>query len=59
MTISKEFYKKNKIHLNKAEWPYPPNLITFRLGDLLRCKCHSKAKEIIKIFNEIERVSKA
>lgn len=32
-----------QFHVNyfAKDWPSPPNLITFRIGDLLRCKCSS------------------
>ena len=30
-----------------------PQLVTFKVGDLLRCKCSSKESEIISLYNEI------
>lgn len=32
------------------------NLITFKIGDLFRCKCKSKEAEIIRIFAEIKKI---
>ena len=32
-----------------------PELITFKIGDLMRCKCSSKEKEIIALYKEIEK----
>ena len=34
---------------------FVPELITFKIGDLMRCKCSSKEKEIIALYKEIER----
>lgn len=31
-------------------WEKPPNLITLRLGDLMRCKCSSKQTEIVRLY---------
>lgn len=31
-------------------WPSPVNLLTFKVGDLMRCKCSSKEKEIVRIY---------
>jgi hypothetical protein len=34
-------------------WESPANLLTFKVGDLMRCKCSSKEKEILKIYKEL------
>ena len=34
-----------------------PQLVSFRVGDLLRCRCTSKENEIIALYNEIERIN--
>lgn len=34
-----------------------PNLMSFKIGDLMRCKCQSKETEILRIYKEIERIS--
>ena len=31
--------------------------MSFRVGDLLRCRCTSKEDEIIALYNEIERIN--
>jgi hypothetical protein len=41
-----------------STWPSPPNLLSFKIGDLMRCKCSSKEKEILRIYEEITRISK-
>jgi len=33
-------------------------LLSFKLGDLMRCKYSSKEREVIKIYKEIDRLSK-
>lgn len=38
--LSKVAIQFHANYLSK-DWPSPPNLITFRIGDLLRCKCSS------------------
>ena len=41
----------------KKEQPQnTPVLITFRIGDLLRCKCSSKELEAMSLFGELERI---
>jgi hypothetical protein len=49
LTVSKEFYEK-EVDKSWDGWQSPPNLVTFKIGDLIRCKCSSKEKEIMKIF---------
>lgn len=56
LTIAKEFYDK-EVDKSWDDWQSPPNLVTFKIGDLVRCKCSSKEKEIIKIFKEINDIS--
>ena len=38
-------------------WDDKPQLVSFRVGDLLRCRCTSKENEIIALYNEIERIN--
>jgi len=57
LSVSKAFMKTLDKESFSVEWPYPPNLISFRIGDLMRCKLSSKEKEIIAIYNEIQRIS--
>lgn len=35
-----------------------PELVSFRVGDILRCRCTSKEKEIIALYTELERMSR-
>ena len=37
----------------------PPILLftTFKIGDLIRCKCKSKEKEIIYIYKQLKKIS--
>ncbi len=56
MTVSKTFFDKS-VQKSWQDWQSPPNLMTFRIGDLLRCKIASKEKEIVRIFKEIKNVS--
>jgi hypothetical protein len=35
--VSHQFFAK---YFSK-DWPSPPNLVSFKIGDLLRCKCSS------------------
>lgn len=55
LKVSKELYD-TKLS-TKARWTSPPDLITFKIGDLMRCKCSSKEREIIKIFEHLEELS--
>ena len=41
LKVSKEFYEDNELY-NYSFWPSPPNLLSFKLGDLMQCKCSSK-----------------
>jgi hypothetical protein len=42
LTTSKELYD-TKLS-NKARWTSPPDLLSFKIGDLMRCKCSSKER---------------
>lgn len=48
MTVSENLFN-NKLR-GMPSWPYPPNLISFKVGDLLRCRISSQEKEIIRLF---------
>lgn len=56
LTVSKEFYEK-EVDKNWDDWQSPPNLVTFKIGDLLRCKLASKEKEIRKIYQAFTSMS--
>ena len=56
LTVSKTFYDK-QIDESWDDWQTPPNLMTFKIGDLIRCKMSSKEKEIVKVFRELKLVS--
>lgn len=55
LTVSKTLFE-TKLS-SKARWTSPPDLITFKVGDLMRCKCSSKEREILKIFQEMQSLS--
>ena len=48
---------KKRIKVAKENLENIPFLITFKIGDLLRCKCLSKELEAKCLFIELERVS--
>ena len=50
--VSKEFYEQGRLSQYNY-WPSPPNLITFRVGDLLRCRFISKETEVVRIYQEL------
>ena len=54
MNVSKETYSRMGV---MPSWPHPPNLLSFKVGDLLRCKCASKEREILRIFQELQDLS--
>ena len=35
-----------------------PQLVSFKISDLIRCKCSSREYEITALFNEIQKISK-
>ena len=51
LTLEHKIYKGSLEHW--AEWTDEVSLLTFSVSDLLRCKCVSKEKEIIRIYKEI------
>lgn len=62
LTVSKRFQEnilasKHNSEVEKSNWPFPPNLISFKVGDLMRCKYSSHEQEIIKIYNELIHIS--
>lgn len=48
LTVAIKFSKLPSV--SHIEWPSNINLITFQVMDLLRCKCSSGEKEILKIL---------
>ena len=56
LSVSKLFFEKD---IDKAweMWQSPPNLVTFKIGDLMRCKCASREKEVVRIYREINVLS--
>ncbi len=42
LKVSKELYD-TKLS-TKARWSSPPDLLSFKIGDLMRCKCSSKQR---------------
>jgi len=41
LKVSKNFYDK-QVDKSWDDWQAPPNLVTLRIGDLMRCRCSSK-----------------
>ena len=41
MNVARRFYDRCELSGN-SNWPSPPNLLTFTVGDLMRCKISSK-----------------
>ena len=56
LKVARRVYDRDLI--GRARWNSPPNLISFRIGDLMRCKIESKNKEILQLYRHINRVSK-
>ena len=55
LKVSQEAYDKElKDYTN---WPSPPQLLSFFIGDLIRCKYSSQEKEIIRVYKELETIS--
>jgi hypothetical protein len=42
LKVSKQLYDERLS--TKARWTSPPDLLTFKVGDLMRCKCSSKER---------------
>lgn len=55
--VSYNWHRESGYKNNYEKWSHPPNLVTFKVGDLVRCKCSSKGTEILSIFNELNRIS--
>lgn len=55
LVVSKELYEQKLS--TKARWNSPPNLITFKVSDLMRCKISSKEREILHIYSELQALS--
>ena len=51
LSVLKEFREDSEAH--QLELPFSEDIITFQVMDLIRCKCSSKEKEIIRLYNEI------
>ena len=49
LSATQKFIGKTKIE--EQEKQNIPQLVSFRVGDLLRCKCTSKETEIIALYN--------
>jgi hypothetical protein len=42
LKVAKEFHEQEEKLKDLDDWAYPPYLLTFKVGDLMRCKCASK-----------------
>ena len=56
LTASKEYFTRHGQNMEE-EYNSPPNLVTFTIGDLLRCKISSKEAEIVKVYQKIRAMS--
>jgi hypothetical protein len=56
MSVARRFYEKGQL-AGLSNWPAPPNLLSFTLGDLMRCKVSSKEKEILRIYEQMRQLS--
>jgi len=54
-SVSKRFYERSE--MANAGWSSPPDLVTFTIGDLLRCKMSSKEKEILRVYDQLKQAS--
>ncbi len=43
MFVAQKFYTRCNL-AGDSNWPSPPNLLTFTIGDLLRCKVSSRER---------------
>lgn len=55
MSVSKNLFEGRMKGM--PSWPSPPNLLSFKIGDLLRCRISSQEKEIIKLYDELHQIS--
>jgi hypothetical protein len=55
LKVSKRVYDRELI--GRARWTSPPNLISFKIGDLMRCKIGSQEREILKLFRHFSELS--
>ena len=55
LKVSKELYDTKLC--TKARWTSPPDLLSFKIGDLMRSKCSSKEREVLKIFEYLDEIS--
>lgn len=55
MIVSKNVYKNIS---GMPSWPFPLNLLSLKIGDLLRCRIFSKQTEIKAIYEQLEFISK-
>lgn len=42
INVAYDWHRESGYKHNYEKWSYPPNLVTFKIGDLIRCKCSSK-----------------
>ena len=55
LKVSKRLYETKL--WTKSRWDAPPNLLSFKQSDLMRCRCASREEEILKIYQSIEKLS--
>lgn len=57
LTVAIKFTKLPIV--SQFEWPSSLSLITCQINDLVRCRCASGEREIIKLYNELLRLCEA
>lgn len=57
MSVSDTIYKAKMKGM--PSWPSAPNLLSFKVGDLLRCRISSHQNEIVRLYQELFRISES
>ena len=57
MSVSDTLYKAKMKGM--PSWPSAPNLLSFKVGDLLRCRISSRQNQIVRLYHELHRISEA
>ena len=55
MTVSDTLFRTKMRGM--PSWTAPPNLLSFKIGDLLRCRIASREKEIVRLYQQLMIIS--
>jgi hypothetical protein len=55
--IGRELHREYDLE-HTQNWKTPPNLLTLRQGDLMRCKCSSREAEILMLYQSLQTMSR-